>query len=106
MNIKNLDSNFGHVFNLDATEDDVNNYMIVIESDATQTEIINYIIDKLKRGFVAYFDGLNTMAQYAIAAVDASGANVVISFISGDDPLILSKYTVGDRTFWGVATSK
>lgn len=107
MIIKNLDSNFGHVFNLDATEDNVNNYMIVIETDATQTEIINYIIDKLKRGFVAYFDRIDTMSQFIINSVGAQGTDVVIGLLDMNTPSItLSKYTVGDRTFWGVAVAK
>lgn len=107
INIKNLDSNFGHVFNLDATEDNVNNYMIVIETDATQTQIVNYIIDKLKRGFVGYFDGLDTKSQFMISTAGAQGDNVVIMVSNPNAPQVtLSKYTVNDRTFWGVAIAK
>lgn len=105
MIIKNLDSNFGHVFNVDATEDDNNNYMIVIESDATQTEIVNYIIDKLKKGFVGFFDGIGEMKQTIIISAEPYNTGVMIG-IMGDTPIALSKYTIGERTFWGVAVEK
>lgn len=106
MNIKNLDSNFGHVFYVDSTEDDNNNYLVVIESDATQTQLENYLTNKLKRGFVAYYDStLLVPRQSFIIAERATGTSVAL-LTADNNTIVLDKYTVGDRTFWGVATSK
>lgn len=102
MNIKNLDSNFGHVFYVDAflTDNDTYANQAFFETDATSYEVADYVFNMLKSGYVGlfYVGMLRLLPLYGIEAVDDN--TVKINSVSGSTNL--TKYTVNDRTFWGV----
>lgn len=98
MNIKNLNSNFGHVFNTYSfTGSDSVIYNVFIVSDADASTLTDYLDGLFCRGFVAiYGNGV----QVPLCKAVVSGDDVKIYTDPGSSQT-LSKFTVDNVTFWG-----
>lgn len=105
IDFKNLNSNFGHVFNGDALETDTHNYQVLFETDGTKTEVINFLQSLLKKGFVG-FEANAVQFRIISLETDVDGINVTMSGPPGTSIYLVSYYEVNGRKFWGTGEEK